>query len=330
MVWVGTLILAIGLSGCDAVEAPIQAYRSVIGINKNDPDPETAPYTPNLHTAEIGPSPNLASVPPPPLLSSTGAERQKLADSLAGQRSSTEAKDAGGTPGTASSGPVPPPPPIPPSIAAPEMAALPPPTQKPATPVEPARKMDEPPLPMPSETTMQTPQVANVPGVEPSHAAPGQGRPSGMPQPESSSLPPAAVQSGNPQPAPAQATLPEPKVSPQVAALPPPKLPPKPTVVASLDPPVGSAALATDERSRLDQVVAQYRENPRTVRVVAYAAPGVGSAEQLNAFRAALDRAQLIAKELTDAGVPASKIQTEAAPSGATDPPGRIEVQLLQ
>ena len=66
------------------------------------------------------------------------------------------------------------------------------------------------------------------------------------------------------------------------------------------------------------------------MRVVAYAAPGVGSAEQLNAFRAALDRAQLIAKELTDAGVPASKIQTEAAPSGATDPPGRIEVQLLQ
>jgi hypothetical protein len=190
--------------------------------------------------------------------------------------------------------------------------------------------MDEPPPIAPPASTLQTPQIANLPGVERSRSAPGQGQPSGMPQPAPSNLPPAAIQSGNPQPAPAQAALPEPKVSPQVAAMPPPKLPPTPLVVASLDLLPGSAALAGDTRSRLAEVIAQYKERPRTVRVVAYAAPGIGSAEQLNAFRTALDRAQLIAKELTNAGIPAAKIQTQAAPSGAAAPAGRVEVQLLQ
>jgi hypothetical protein len=124
--------------------------------------------------------------------------------------------------------------------------------------------------------------------------------------------------------------LPEAKPEPAVAALPPPKLPPTPMIVASLDVPPGAAAIGADERSRLAQVVTQYQQKPRMVRVVAYAAPGVGSAEQLNAFRTALDRAQVVAKELTDAGIPANKIQTEASPSSATAPTGRVEVQLLQ
>ena len=65
------------------------------------------------------------------------------------------------------------------------------------------------------------------------------------------------------------------------------------------------------------------------MRVVSYAAPAVGSAEQLNSFRTALDRAQIVADQLTRAGIPAAKIQTEAAPSGAAAPTGRIEVQML-
>jgi len=329
-VWLGTLALAVGLSGCDAVvDPPLQAYRSLIGLSKNDPDPATAPYNANLEQAETGPYANLASVPPPPTVASTVAERQKLAESLASARTSTEAKDAGGLPGAPASGPVPPPPPIPPSIAAPEMAALPP-TPAPETPIPPMRQMDEPPLPVAPETTMQAPQIGNVPGVEPPRPPAPQGRPSGMPQPAPSSLPPAAVKSGNPQPAPPPATLPEAKPEPAVAALPPPKLPPTPMIVASLDVPPGAAAIGADERSRLAQVVTQYQQKPRMVRVVAYAAPGVGSAEQLNAFRTALDRAQVVAKELTDAGIPANKIQTEASPSSATAPTGRVEVQLLQ
>ena len=51
------------------------------------------------------------------------------------------------------------------------------------------------------------------------------------------------------------------------------------------------------------------------------------TAEQLNAYRAALERAQAVARALAEAGVPANKIQTEAAPAGTAG--GRVEIQLL-
>jgi hypothetical protein len=323
--------LAAALSGCNGpIEGPIEAYRSLSGLNKNDPDPALAPFNANLDQAQTGSYPNLASVPPPPSVASTVAERQKLAENLTGERSSAEAKDASGQPGTATSGPVPPPPPIPPSIAAPEMAALPPPTPQPETPIPPMRKMDEPPVPPPPDTAMETPQIGNVPGVAPPRPPAPQGHPSAIPPPAPSALPAAAVQSGNPLPPQPQATLAPPQVSPEVAALPPPKLPPTPMIVASLDASPGPAALGDDEQARLAQVVRQYQAKPRPVRVVAYAAPGVGGAEQLDAFRGALDRAQKIAKELADAGIPAKQIQTQAAPASANAPAGRVEIQLLQ
>jgi hypothetical protein len=320
-VWLLGLLLAAWLSGCNGV---VETYRSASGMNKNDPDPATAPFTANLDKAETGTYPNLATVPPPPIIASTLAERQKLTADLAGARSSTESN--GGTP---ASGPVPPPPPIPPSIAAPQMATLPPAPQRPPTPLPAMRAVDEPPAPLPLNTAMQTPAIANAPGVENSRAAPQAGHPSAMPQPAPSELPPAAVQSGNPVPSPPVASLPRPEVSPQVAAMPPPKLPPVPLTVASLDLAPGSAAFPGDMHSRLADVVTQYKEKPRTVRIVSYAAPGTGGAEQLNSFRSALDRAQAVAKELANSGIPANKIQTEAAPSSGSAPTGRIEVQLL-
>jgi len=328
-VWLGLVALGPGLAGCEhPVEAPIEAFRSLSGFNKNDPDPATAPYTVNLEQAEKGPYPNLASVPPLPVVATTLDERQKLAEKLTQQRTSTEASDTHG-PGTAAEGAVPPPPEIPPSLAVPQLAAVPPPTAPPATPLPKSRPMDEPPPPAPLESTMQTPAIGNLPGAEATRSAPQEGHPSAMPRPAPSALPPAATQSGNPQPAPALAVLPPPQVSPQVAALPPPKLPPTPTVVAALDLPAGAIALPSND-ARLAQIAQQYKEKPRVVRVVAFVAPGVGSAEQLNAFRNALDRAQAIARQLSDAGIPAAKIQTQAAPAGANAPAGRIEVQLLQ
>lgn len=318
-VWLLGLLFAAGLSGCGGV---IETYRSASGINKNDPDPATAPFTENLDKAEAGAYPNLATVPPPPTIATTLAERKKLAENLTGARASVEANG-----GSASSGPVPPPPLIPPSIAAPE-AVGPPLTPKPPTQVA-RRAMDEPPPPLPPNTTMQTPTIASVPGVEASRPVPPQGHVQAIPRPETGVLPPAAVQSANPQPAPPAAALPPPQVSPQVAALPPPKLPPVPTTVASVDLPLGATALPGDMRPRLADVVSQYKDKPRTVRVVSYASPGVGGAEQLNNFRAALDRAQLVAKALADSGIPTNKIQTEASPETPNAPNGRIDVQFL-
>lgn len=317
----GTLALLLGLSGCNGV---IETYRSVSGMNKNDPDPATAPFEANLNKAETGGYPNLASVPIPPELATTLAERQALTASLTGTRTATEANG-----GTASTGPVPPPPPIPPSLQAPETSTLAQPLPPPSMKLPPMRQVNEPPPPLPQNTAMQVPSVANPPGFAASHPAPLQVRPSAMPAPAPSELAPAAVASGNPQPSPPPASLPPAKPSPEVAALPPPKLPPVPMTVASLDLRPGSAAVPEEVRPHLADVVKQYQQRPRTVRVVSYVAPASGGAEQLNAFRTALDRAQVVANELTGLGLPANKIQTEASPSSSAEPPGRIEVQLM-
>lgn len=316
----GLLLLAVGLSGCNGA---IETLRSATGVNKNDPDPATAPFTANLDKAETGSYPNLASVPSPPSIATTLAERQALAANLTGTRTAMQANG-----GTAAPGPVPPLPTIPESVAAPEMANLPP-VPAPRTPLPPLRAMDEPPAPQPQNASLQAPTIANAPLIEKARSAPSAAQASPMPRPGPPDLAPALVQSGNPLPAPPVAALPQAKPPPEVASRPPPKLPPVPMTVAALDVPPGSAGLGGEMRPRLADVVSKYRERPRTVRVVSYAAPATGGAEQLNSFRSALDRAQIVAKELTDAGIPANKIQSEAAPSSTAAPPGRVEVQLL-
>ena len=54
------------------------SWRSLSGVDKNDPDPETAPFSQNLAAGEAMPYPNLASVPPPPTSATSTAERHKL------------------------------------------------------------------------------------------------------------------------------------------------------------------------------------------------------------------------------------------------------------
>src|SRR5260370_18260893 len=56
------LVLAIGLAGC----SPIQEYRSLAGVARNDPDPQTPPFTQNFAAGEALAYPHLAPVPPPP------------------------------------------------------------------------------------------------------------------------------------------------------------------------------------------------------------------------------------------------------------------------
>jgi hypothetical protein len=315
------VLLAAGLAGCN----PIEGYRSLAGFNKNDPDPATAPFNQNLDSAQSNGYPNLASVPPPPTVSSTAAERAQIAKGLNDQRTSTEAADAQGHPGSATPGPVPPPPSIPPELLAAAGAAAPPPPPPP-----PLRVSNEPPLPGSPNATLEAPQIgAQLPGAEPPRPSPSQGSMAPVAPPASSRLPPATIQSANPRPVPPPAVLPPPQVSAEVAARPAPKLPPTPVTVASLDLPPNAAALTAAEQARVADIAARYKDRPGMVRIVAYAAAATGSAEQLNSFRAALDRAQLIAKALGEAGIPAKEIQTQAAPSSPDAPTGRIDVQLL-
>jgi outer membrane protein OmpA-like peptidoglycan-associated protein len=319
--WVAGALLAAGVAGC----SPIEGYRSLAGLNKNDPDPATAPFNQNLDSAQSTGYPNLAGVPLPQTVTSTAAERAQIAKGLNAQRTSTEAADTQGKPGSAAPGPVPPPPSIPPELlAAAGAAPLPPP------PPPPLRGADEPPLPLPPNATLQTPQIgAQLPGAEPPRPSPSQGSLAPVPAPASSQLPPATIQSANPRPVPPPAVLPPPQVSAEIAARPPPKLPPTPVTVASLDLSPDAAALTPGEQARVADIAARYKDRPGIVRIVAYAAAATGSAEQLNSFRAALDRAQLIAKALGEAGIPAKQIQTQAAPSSPGAPAGRVDVELL-
>jgi outer membrane protein OmpA-like peptidoglycan-associated protein len=318
-----TLALAAMLLAC----TPIEAYRSVRGLDKNDPDPKTAPYSESLAKGLDQPYPNLASVPPPPTIASTVAERERLAAALTTERGSVEAPDAQGKPGSPTAGPVPPMPPLPSAVEAP-VAPPEAPAAQPTTRV--TRKMDEPPAPGPIEASGQTPTIAALPNAEAMHPPPGRaGLPSApAPIPPQAALPPASLGSAQPQAAPAQPVLPEARPSP-AAARPPPKLPPTGTMVLALDLPIGSTGLPADDRARLEPIAAMYKAKPGGVRIVAYAAAATGSAEQLNSFRTALDRAQAVAKALTNAGVPADKIQTEASPAEAASPAGRVEVRLL-
>src|SRR5882762_3198148 len=83
-----TLVAVLGcaLGGCGAVDA----YRSIGGLDRNDPDPAVTPYTVNLAAGEAADYPNLATVPPPPVVTTSLAERDQLAKSLVADRVSAE------------------------------------------------------------------------------------------------------------------------------------------------------------------------------------------------------------------------------------------------
>jgi outer membrane protein OmpA-like peptidoglycan-associated protein len=100
------------------------------------------------------------------------------------------------------------------------------------------------------------------------------------------------------------------------------------TPVAEINFAADATSLSDEDRQTLGKVVPLYQEHPGKVRIVGYAGAGGGAAEQLNSFRAALDRAQAVAAALTKAGIPADKIAVEAAPSGVGSVENRAEVLL--
>jgi outer membrane protein OmpA-like peptidoglycan-associated protein len=216
------------------------------------------------------------------------------------------------------------------------------------------RKAGEPPEPPPMESSLEVPQVRSTPHPEQVQTA--------TPPPYPTPTPVAA---NNPAPTAANAPTPTaanaPPSTPRIETPPAPvplsaaigstayQPPPPPPVLGPLEPakaspkpplrPVGapvaeikfaadSINLTEENRQTLEKVAAQYQQNPGKVRIVGYAGAGSGAAEQLNSFRAALDRAQAVAAALTQAGIPSDKIAVEAAPSDASAIESRAEVLL--
>jgi outer membrane protein OmpA-like peptidoglycan-associated protein len=149
---------------------------------------------------------------------------------------------------------------------------------------------------------------------------------------------PATVTTMMPEPAPPVPVLAP--VAPPPATQPEPKRALSATTVATLDIPSsvrgsvpGAAAAPTgQDRAQIERVAGLYRANPGTVRVIGYAAaPAAGAGgDPLGSYHAALDRAQAVARALAEAGIPANKIQTEAAPTAGARGLGRVEVQFTQ
>ena len=303
---VGVVALLCGLAGCGGA---IDAYRSMRGLSKDDPNPATTPFARNLAAGASGEYPNLASVPPPPTRELSTAEREKLTQDLIANRTSIERRDAELRAAHAA-------PPLPPpanaGIAAAKTAAAAPESSEPNSGL---RKRGEPPAPQSLEASLVSPQVREVPMPEQPRPAP--------PPPH---LAPAAAPPKEPPPAPLPAAMASPPPSPPPAIQPPPA----PPVIAKGATPAapakplaeirfaaGATALGPADRAALGRLAAAWRQHPEKLRIVGYAAVAGGAEEQLNSFHAALEHAQAVAAALTNAGVPRDRIHVEAAPAAA-------------
>ncbi|MGH7039163.1 MAG: OmpA family protein [Stellaceae bacterium] len=322
-------MLAAALAGCSPL---IGAYRNIRGLSQDDPNPATAPNAKNFARAEAEPYPNLATVPPPPSDALTAAARAQLLHTLSRSRTTLEATGrtlrAGGQMTFAA-----PPPPLP---LPPGTGVNPPAPQgihrnaKPQLGPGP-RKPGAPPLPGPRESPLVSPRVAALPQPEAS-------RPVLPPPPLPAVPPPAPAARGTSVPggtALAAADL-RPPPPPRFAPLapPPPVLPAPPpaaaaaTRLAEIRFPAHATALAPGDRAIIAQIAALAHRRPGTLRVVGFAKGGGSARRQLESFRSALDRAQAVAAALVQAGVPAARIKTEAAPAGAGSGGVRAEILL--
>src|SRR5260370_27105733 len=101
------LALLLGLAACN----PVDTWRDLTGVSRNDPDPDTTPNTKNLAAGEASDYPNLATVPPPPQRALTAAERDKLSQSRIADRTKPRHTDEQLRAGFSSVAAPPPPPP---------------------------------------------------------------------------------------------------------------------------------------------------------------------------------------------------------------------------
>ena len=251
--------LLLGVAACN----PVDTWRDLTGVSRNDPDPDTTPNTKSLAAGEASDYPNLATVPPPPERALTAAEREKLTQSLIADRTNARHTDEQLRAGFSSVAAAPPPPPGEPAAQPEQATTAPPPspTPIPSSPVvapaadsarngaaaeKPAKLLPSPPADAASASTATgvgaageksalppagAPRAAGAGGKTP--AEPGQGlRKQGEP----------------PEPGPMESSLevPQARATPepeQIQPAPPsPQLPPTPKVATAPTPLAGGLA----------------------------------------------------------------------------------------
>jgi outer membrane protein OmpA-like peptidoglycan-associated protein len=363
----GIGIASLGGCSADAVFSaanPVNWYRSLTGVSKNDPNAEAANNA-NLQAGSNEPYPDLGSVPSEPTLGLTEDQKKALAQGLVADRDNAHYTDEAGRAGNASAtmpaqssvpeqqlayAGAPIEPAVAAAVAAPTVAgssnlavggAL-----APSTPPPPARI----PVGASSESALRTP----TPRAEPQPELPS-ARPAAA---DLKPLPPPGPQGPFPG-APAPHT--EPASPEQVAGVPVPPAAPVRTEKAAATPTIpqpnpingntrsgptgkyahaaqvgqvsfstGSGTLSSTDQGELGKVPALHKQYGGIVRVVGYAASkGSGSSEQLAAYQAALDHANAVKAALVHDGIPAGEIVTEASPTRDTsDAPERADIYV--
>jgi outer membrane protein OmpA-like peptidoglycan-associated protein len=293
-------------------------------------DRTNAKYSAEKLAAGFGEMPGAAPPPPPPPVPASNDEAQAKPEAGA-----TPSATAAQSPPAPATGEVP---------AAPTASGNT--DEKTAAAGQGLRKAGEPPEPPPMESSLEVPQVRSTPHPEQVQTATPPPYPTpapvaaNTPTPTTANVPPSTPRIETP-PAPVplpaaigstayQAPPPPPVLAPLEPTKASPKPPPRPVgaPVAEIKFAADSTNLTEEDRQTLEKVAARYQQNPGKVRIVGYAGPGGGAAEQLNSFRAAINRAQAVAAALTEAGIPSDKIAVEAAPSEASTIESRAEVLL--
>lgn len=350
-------LATLALGACSVVDAPVQWYRDATGLSKND-DMGKGSNQKNLEAGSKEPYPNLAEVPQPPENAMSSMDREALRQSLAADRQNaqyTEDQLRAGSPVPGLVAP-PPPPAAPPSLVLPNPpAAAPEPANKAqaetaAAPAQVAQAPSATETPAPAAQPAPPKPAKSAPAKEPppaesTLAAP---QPREMPQGESPSPPPPAPQIA---PAPAVAESPVPRAAAAAGAGAPAEPAPMPPQVAATAPPprpAGPAAGSNAARqievadvtfmpdsSKVDsalhetlvEVATLHKTRQGKIRIVGYAAKlnaGGASRQDLANYDLALERAKSVAASLTELGVPAADIVTEAAVEAAGDPRAEI------
>jgi len=307
---------AAALCGCSSLPNyanPIEWYRDATGASKNDDETATR-NTQNFEAGGKQPYPNIGSVPKPPDRATSAADRKKLEQGLATDRSNAKSSDAQLRAGQ----PVPPidgspqqlTPSAPAIVATPGLASSPAAADASARPLRPttalagARPAPTAPKPKPpqrgseappAESSLTTPSIPNLPEGEGAKAPPP--APSLAPR----EAPPTPVQQAatpepkSPPPVPQDSAPVAPSAPPADAASPPRMTPPVQTAMAT--PPAaptqrrpgkvskqvaeiefvkGETRLSAEDNQRLPAVLRLYQENGGTVRVVGYGRRGYG------------------------------------------------------
>jgi outer membrane protein OmpA-like peptidoglycan-associated protein len=318
----GAAIAMLGtLGACSVVPdwaSPVQWYRDVAGVSKDDAPPD-ATNAQNLAKGSQEPYPNLASVPPPPTNALSAADRDRLRNSLSADQANAKYVENNeayqpvpptDAPSPTASKPVP--------IPSTPAAAAPAPTPSPTATAPVASAATQTP---PRESPLTPPSVRSVPQGEtpraPPPAPPGVATGSRPAPQQSAALPPSRS---------APTLSPPPSSDAGVAA--PPTVS---VVVGTLEFAGNSNKLSADDLQQLRDVAQLSRQNGGIIRVTAYSDPsGMGATanRELANFNLALDRARAVAVALTQIGVSARAVEISASPAPPGQRGGTVELSL--